>query len=70
MKETKFSEEQIVKILRAAERGEQTIAAVCRTHGVHETTFYKWRRHFGGMEAITPNACVSWDRKMRASSVC
>ncbi len=51
MKETKFSDEQIVKILREAERGEQTIAAVCRTHGVHETTFYKWRRRFGGMEA-------------------
>jgi putative transposase len=51
MKETKFSDEQIVKILREAESGEQTIAAVCRAHGVHETTFYKWRRRFGGMEA-------------------
>jgi len=50
MKETKFSDEQIVKILREAESGEQTIVAVCRTHGVHETTFYKWRRRFGGME--------------------
>ncbi len=51
MKETKFTDEQIVKILREAESGEQTIAAVCRAHGVHETTFYKWRRRFGGMEA-------------------
>lgn len=51
MKETKFSDEQIVKILREAEKGEQTIAAVCRASGVHETTFYKWRRRFGGMEA-------------------
>lgn len=50
MKETKFSDEQIVKILREAERGEQTIAAVCRAAGVHETTFYKWRKRFGGME--------------------
>jgi putative transposase len=50
MKETKFSDEQIVKILREAESGEQTITAVCRAHGVHETTFYKWRRRFGGME--------------------
>lgn len=46
MKEMKFSDEQIVKILREAESGEQTIAAVC----LHETTFYKWRRRFGGME--------------------
>jgi putative transposase len=51
MKETKFSDEQIINILREAEKGEQTIAAVCRAHGVHETTFYKWRRRFGGMEA-------------------
>ena len=51
MKGTKFSDEQIVKILREAGTGEQTIAAVCRTHGVRETTFYKWRRRFGGMEA-------------------
>jgi len=50
MKETKFSDEQIVQILREAERGEQTITAVCRAHGVHETTFYKWRKRFGGME--------------------
>ncbi len=50
MKESKFSEEQIVKILREAERGEQTIAAVCRAHGIAENTFYKWRQKFCGME--------------------
>ena len=39
MKEMKFTDEQTVKILRGAESGEQTIAAVCRAHGIHETTF-------------------------------
>ncbi len=46
----RFTEEQIVKILREAERGEETISALCRTHGVSENTFYKWRKKYGGME--------------------
>jgi len=50
MKESKFAEEQIIAILREAERGEQTIGAVCRAHGIAENTFYKWRQKFGGME--------------------
>lgn len=51
MKEAKYTDEQIIAILREAERGDQTIAAVCRKHAVNETTFYKWRKRFGGMEA-------------------
>ena len=50
MKAAKFSEEQIISILREAEKGEQTIGAVCRAHGISENTFYKWRQKFGGME--------------------
>lgn len=50
MKESKFSEEQLIKILRQAATGEQTIAAVCREHTVAENTFYKWRQKHGGME--------------------
>ena len=50
MKESKFSEEQIIKILRQAATGEQTIAAVCREHAIAENTFYKWRQKYGGME--------------------
>ena len=46
----RFTEEQIIKILREAERGEQTISALCRTHGVSENTYYKWRHKYGGME--------------------
>ena len=50
MKQSKFSEEQIISILREAEKGEQTIGAVCRAHGISENTFYKWRQKYGGIE--------------------
>ena len=46
----RFTEEQIIKILREAERGEQTVSALCRAHAVSQNTFYKWRQKYGGME--------------------
>ena len=49
MKTSRFSSEQIIKILEQAERGEQTIGTLCREHGITETPFYRWRKKFGGM---------------------
>ena len=49
MKASQFSDEQIVQILQEAERGQRSIGAICRTQGITETTFYRWRRKFGGM---------------------
>lgn len=49
MKKGQFSQEQIVAILHQAETGEATIQAICREHGITETTFYRWRRAYGGM---------------------
>lgn len=49
MKTSQHSAEQIVKIIQQAERGEQTIAAICREHGIAENTFYRWRKAYGGM---------------------
>lgn len=50
MKQSRFSEEQIIKILREAEKSEQTISALCRAHSISENTFYKWRQKYGGLE--------------------
>ena len=49
MKRARFSEEQIIGILKAAEAA-GSIREVCREHNVTEQTFYRWRRKYGGME--------------------
>ena len=49
MKTSQHTAEQIIKILEQAEKGEQTIAAVCRQHGIAKNTFYRWRKAYGGM---------------------
>ena len=48
MKRSRFSEEQIIAILREQESGTPT-AEVCRRHGVSTPTFYKWKAKFAGM---------------------
>ena len=49
MKKSRFSEEQIIGILKQAENG-RAVSELVREHGITETTFYRWRRKFGGME--------------------
>ncbi len=49
MKQGQFSPEQIIAILHQAEKGEQTIQQICREHNITETSFYRWRRIYGGM---------------------
>ncbi len=49
MKRSKFTEEQIISILREQEAGAKT-AELCRKHGMSEATFYAWKAKFGGME--------------------
>lgn len=48
MKKTRYSDEQIVRILREADR--DSVAEVAKRHGVSETTIYVWRKKFGSME--------------------
>ena len=49
MKRSRFSEEQIIAILREQEAGAKTVE-VCRKHGISGATFYKWKPKHGGME--------------------
>jgi len=58
MKKSKYSEEQIIGMLREA-AGDTTVKAVCARHNVSEPTFYKWRAKYGGME-------VSEARRLRS----
>ena len=49
MKRSRFSEEQIIGILKEHQAG-MSAAELCRKHGVSDATFYKWRSKYGGME--------------------
>jgi putative transposase len=49
MKKTRFSETQIVSILKQQEGG-RSVKEVCREQGISEATFYNWKSKYGGME--------------------
>ena len=58
MKRSRFTEEQIIGMLKEQEAGAKT-ADVCCKHGVSEATFYKWKAKYGGMD-------VSEARRLKA----
>ena len=49
MKRSKFTDEQILAIVREGKAGRK-VADLCRTHGITEQTYYRWKAKYGGME--------------------
>ncbi len=49
MKRSRFTEEQIIGILKEQEAGAKTVD-VCRNHGISDATFYKYKAKYGGMD--------------------
>ena len=55
MKRSKFTDEQILAIVREGEAGRK-VADLVRTHGITEQTYYRWKAKYGGMELGNPRA--------------
>ncbi|MEZ9367861.1 transposase [Shewanella sp. 10N.286.51.B2] len=51
MKKTRFTESQIINILKEGESGALTVPELCRKHNVGQSTYYKWKSKYGGMQA-------------------
>ena len=51
MKKSRFTETQIINILKEGESGVMTVPDLCRKHGVGQSTYYNWKAKYGGMQS-------------------
>jgi putative transposase len=49
MKKSRFTEQQIIRILKEQEQGRKVVD-ICREHGISDATFYNWKAKYGGMD--------------------
>ena len=62
MKRSRFSEEQIIGVLKEAE-GSESIRGVCARHNITEQTFFRWRRKYGGMDVAEARKLKELERE-------
>ena len=69
MKRTRFSEEQIIGILKEHEAG-VSVADLCRKYGVSDASIYKWKAKFGGMDVSEAKRLKGLEDENQSSSAC
>ena len=65
MKRARFSEEQIITILKEAEGGRK-VTELCRRHGISDATFYTWRSKYGGLEVSEMRQLEEENRRLKS----
>ncbi|NHN96336.1 transposase [Acetobacter thailandicus] len=65
MKRSRFTEEQIIGILKEQEAGLK-VTDLCRKHGISDATFYKWKTRYGALEISEAKRLKAWKMKTAA----
>jgi putative transposase len=69
MKKSRFTDSQIIAVLKQAQAG-APVPELCREHGISSATFYKWRSKFGGMDVSMVARMKELERRTAGSRRC